>query len=115
MIHSSENLIALSDTPAYISKLTGRKKQHVNTIYRWSQTGVAGVLLETLVIGDSRYTSKEALERFWADSTAARNNQNGIPFNSDGSKNQSFCEAETGKNLELGSGKQEEICRDLGI
>jgi hypothetical protein len=100
MIHSGENLIALSETPAYISKLTGRKKQHVNTIYRWSQTGVAGVLLETLVIGDSRYTSKEALERFWADSTAARNNRTPKP---------------TINRKGVSGDNAEAVCQELGI
>ena len=101
MINSAENLIALSDVPEYIVQLTGRKRRnHIATIYRWTKTGVAGVHLETLVIGESRYTSKEALERFWADSTAARNNRTPKP---------------TINRKAISGDNSEAVCQELGI
>jgi hypothetical protein len=44
---------------------------HVSTLWRWSLRGVKGIRLETVMIGGIRYTSREALERFVARTTAA--------------------------------------------
>lgn len=41
------------------------------TCWRWIQRGVRGVKLETVLIGGRRYTSEEALGRFFARTTAA--------------------------------------------
>lgn len=42
-----------------------------STVYRWWKRGIKGVRLETILIGGRRYTSKEALTRFFAATTAA--------------------------------------------
>lgn len=44
---------------------------HISCLHRWRQRGVRGVRLETCMIGGRRYTSREALERFSAATTAA--------------------------------------------
>ena len=44
---------------------------HVSTIHRWRMKGVRGVRLETFLRGGIRYTTDEALERFFAAITAA--------------------------------------------
>ena len=44
---------------------------HVSTIHRWRMKGVRGVRLETFLRGGIRYTTDEAIERFFAAATAA--------------------------------------------
>ena len=44
---------------------------HVSTIHRWRLKGVRGVRLETILRGGIRCTTDEAIERFFAASTAA--------------------------------------------
>ncbi len=42
---------------------------HYATLFRWAQKGCRGRRLETILVGGIRYTSREALERFIADSS----------------------------------------------
>ena len=42
------------------------------TVWRWHRKGVGGVFLETVLVGGRRYTSREAINRFIAGTTAAR-------------------------------------------
>lgn len=49
---------------------------HVSTVHRWRLKGVKGIRLETFMRGGVRFTSQEALERFFAASTAAAD---GVP------------------------------------
>jgi hypothetical protein len=44
---------------------------HPSTIHRWHHEGCRGVLLETVLRGGVRYTSKEAVQRFVAAVTEA--------------------------------------------
>jgi hypothetical protein len=44
---------------------------HVSTTHRWRLKGVRGVRLETFLRGGIRYTTNEAIERFFAATTAA--------------------------------------------
>ena len=44
---------------------------HVSTIHRWRMKGVRGVRLETFLRGGIRYTTDEAIERFFEAVTAA--------------------------------------------
>ena len=37
------------------------------TIYRWAQSGIGGVVLETIRVGGSRCTTREALQRFFEE------------------------------------------------
>jgi len=41
-----------------------RKRPHFSTLYRWALKGFRGVRLETIRIGGTLCTSKEALQRF---------------------------------------------------
>ncbi len=41
-----------------------------STLYRWGSKGVRGTKLETLLIGNKRWTSKEAIGRFIAAQNA---------------------------------------------
>ncbi|MHB9081060.1 MAG: DUF1580 domain-containing protein [Pirellulaceae bacterium] len=46
-------------------------RPHISTVWRWINRGVRGVKLETVMIGGRRFTSREALDRFYAATTAA--------------------------------------------
>jgi hypothetical protein len=61
---NKEQLIRLSEVPKILPKRQDGKRVHISAIYRWAQRGVKGVRLETLKIGGTTYTSREALQRF---------------------------------------------------
>jgi len=44
---------------------------HISTLHRWRMRGVQGIKLETCRVGGRRFTSREALDRFCAATTAA--------------------------------------------
>lgn len=60
-----ESLIPLSEAPQYIP---GRP--NISTLYRWFQRGARGTRLETVVVGNKRFTSHEAIQRFVERTTA---------------------------------------------
>jgi hypothetical protein len=62
----TETVVSLT---AAAKSLPGRP--HIATVYRWFQHGVRGVRLETLLVGGKRFTSREALQRFTEQLTAA--------------------------------------------
>ena len=45
----------------------GGKRLSLATLHRWRLHGVRGTRLETILIGGSRYTSAEAIQRFVAE------------------------------------------------
>src|SRR5215211_197394 len=47
----------------------------VETLWRWRTAGCRGVKLETLLCGGRRYTSREALARFFSATTRAADGQ----------------------------------------
>ncbi len=53
----TESLLTLAEAGELVRK-------HVATIYRWSTTGFRGIVLETLQVGGTRCTTREALQRF---------------------------------------------------
>ena len=61
----TETLVSLSEAAKNLPRRRAGKRPHVCTLYRWSQRGCKGVLLETVQIGGTRCTSKEALARFF--------------------------------------------------
>ena len=63
-----ENLVPFA---AGIRSLPGRP--HVSTGYRFISKGSHGVILETVIVGARRYTSREALRRFVSRVTAVVN------------------------------------------
>ncbi len=46
---------------------------HIATLHRWRLRGVRGVRLETVLVGGRRFTTQEALQRFFSATTAATN------------------------------------------
>jgi hypothetical protein len=69
MIDLAEHLITLSEA----ARTLPGGGIHVSTIHRWRLKDCRGVRLETILRGGIRYTSTEALERFFKATTAAAN------------------------------------------
>ena len=59
-----ENLIPLRDVPRLLPPRPNGKRLHISSVYRWTLRGVKGVRLETVKIGGTAYTSREAIQRF---------------------------------------------------
>jgi hypothetical protein len=66
----SEDLIPFPEAPA---AFPGRKPC-LQTLHRWRTIGVRGRVLETILIGGSRYTSREAIRRFCSEAPSTRRN-----------------------------------------
>ncbi len=62
---NTETLISLTDAARSCPARRGGKRPHVSCIYRWTTTGCKGVILESIQVGGTRCTSKEALARFF--------------------------------------------------
>ncbi len=71
MVSLSESLLTLSAAAREMPNSRGGRGVNVSTLWRWVQRGSHGVRLESVMIGGIRYTSREALERFVAATTAA--------------------------------------------
>ena len=66
-----ETLLTLSEAAKLLPARRAGKKTHISCLYRWTKTGCRGVVLESLQVGGTRCTSKEALARFFRRLTAA--------------------------------------------
>lgn len=86
---TTESVITLAEA----ARDTAGRRLHLSTVHRWRLRGVAGVKLETVLIGGRRYTSREALQRFFARSTAARDGQH-IPEQSPTHREKAIRDAE---------------------
>lgn len=62
---NSEHLLSLTQAARELGKARGDKGPHISTLHRWVNDGRNGVRLETLRMGRQRYTSREALQRFF--------------------------------------------------
>lgn len=61
---TKESLISLADAARLLPARRAGKKVHVSCVYRWTATGCKGVTLDSVQIGGTRCTSREALGRF---------------------------------------------------
>jgi hypothetical protein len=68
---SSETLVSLQEAARLLPARRAGKRPHVSCIYRWTVAGCRGIKLESVQIGGTRCTSREALERFFSALTAA--------------------------------------------
>jgi Protein of unknown function (DUF1580) len=59
-----ERAITLAEVPQYVPKRHG-KKVHYSTVYRWMTKGVRGKTLESFMVGGVRFTTVEAVHRFF--------------------------------------------------
>ena len=62
----SEECLTLSQAAKRLPHLRGDRPVAPSTVWRWAQSGVRGVKLETVRIGNTMCTSVEALSRFLA-------------------------------------------------
>jgi Protein of unknown function (DUF1580) len=53
-----------------LTRMLGRCPSH-STLHRWQRDGVRGVKLETVLVGDRRYSTAAAVSQFIRESTAA--------------------------------------------
>ena len=60
-----EELLSLPAAAGILPRRRGGKKVHTATLYRWTTTGLKGVVLESLQVGGTRCTSQQALQRFF--------------------------------------------------
>lgn len=67
-----ESVLSFGEAARYVGRLKGTKAVAFQTLFRWSTKGCSGVVLETIYVGGTRCTSKEALQRFFAGVTVAR-------------------------------------------
>lgn len=66
-----EQVVSLRDACDLLPRRRAGKKPAIETLYRWSLRGCRGVKLETVQVGGTRCTSREALQRFFDALTAA--------------------------------------------
>lgn len=59
-----ETLLPLREVPKRLPPRPNGRRLHISAVYRWVQRGVRGVVLETVRVGGTTYTSVEALQRF---------------------------------------------------
>ena len=60
----AEHILTIREAAEELPCLCGGKQVHRSTIYRWMKRGARGVRLESLKIGRTKVTSREALQRF---------------------------------------------------
>jgi Protein of unknown function (DUF1580) len=60
-----ETVQSLAQAAHELPRRRGGRKTHISTLYRWATAGCRGVILETIQIGATRCTSREALQRFF--------------------------------------------------
>jgi hypothetical protein len=62
---NKEALLTFAQAAKKIPPRRGGRPVHVSTIHRWAMAGVRGERLESLLVGGTRMTSVEALQRFY--------------------------------------------------
>ncbi len=61
----NESLLTLAQAADELPRRRRGRKTHVSTLFRWSTAGCKGIVLETIQIGGTRCTTREALQRFY--------------------------------------------------
>ena len=68
---NTETLVSLTEAARLLPRRRAGKKPHVSCIYRWTTVGCKGVILESIQVGGTRCTSRDALARFFEALTYA--------------------------------------------
>lgn len=66
-----EDIFPLTEAPKRIPTLAGRRV-HRATVFRWALQGLGGTRLDSFKRGGQRWTSKEALAKFFAELSRSR-------------------------------------------
>ena len=61
---TAEELITLAAACKLLPKRRRGKRPHVSCLYRWASAGLNGIVLETIQVGSTKCTSREAVARF---------------------------------------------------
>src|SRR4051795_8401887 len=61
----NETVVSLAQAADDLPRRRRGRKTHISTLYRWATVGCRGVVLETIQVGATRCTSREALQRFF--------------------------------------------------
>jgi hypothetical protein len=69
---TAETLLTLRQAADALPRCRKGRKVHVRTLHRWATSESRGVVLETIMIGRTRCTSREALQRYFERLTQAR-------------------------------------------
>ena len=72
---NKEALLSLTQAAKSLPARRKGKRPHVSCLYRWTTSGCRGVILESIQVGGTRCTSKEALARFFDRLTEQANPQ----------------------------------------
>lgn len=70
-----ETLIPLDEAAKLAPGFRPGRSVSVDAVRRWARSGMRGVRLETVIAGGRRCTSRDAVQRFFARLTAARDGQ----------------------------------------
>ena len=65
-ISLDEQIVSLTNATKLLPARRGNRPAHVSCMFRWAKHGLRGVKLETLRVGGTICTSKQALERFFS-------------------------------------------------
>ena len=68
---SSEQVVTFTEATSHLPQRRRGKRPNVATLYRWSNEGIRGIRLEYLMIGSTRCTSVQAMQRFFDELTVA--------------------------------------------
>jgi hypothetical protein len=68
---STETVVSPAEARRRLPTRRAGKRPDIATIYRWMQVGCRGIRLESIVIGGTRCTSIESLQRFFNKLTEA--------------------------------------------
>ena len=60
-----ESILTFNEAAATLPYRRRGKPGGKSTLYKWAKHGLRGVILETIQIGGTRCTSREALQRFF--------------------------------------------------
>ena len=69
---STEPLLSLREAARLLPKRRAGKPTHASTLNRWAKGGLRGVVLESIQVGGTLCTSREALQRFFERLSGAR-------------------------------------------
>jgi predicted ATP-grasp superfamily ATP-dependent carboligase len=66
-----EQVVPITEATEFVPLKNG-KRVAASTVYRWTSKGCYGVMLDYVQIGGLRHTSREALQRFFAELTRVK-------------------------------------------
>jgi hypothetical protein len=69
---AAEDILTFAQAADWLPRRRAGRKASLSTLWRWTNIGIRGIMLETIYVGTSRCTSKQAIQRFFERVTTAR-------------------------------------------